>query len=39
MDPGVARRLWRILEPYHAVTYFADRGAFPVPNPIGVPAS
>jgi hypothetical protein len=24
MDPGVARRLWRILEPYHAVTYFAD---------------
>jgi len=24
VEPGVARRLWRILEPYHAVTYFTD---------------
>ena len=24
MDPGVARRMWRVLEPYHAVTYFTD---------------
>ena len=24
MDPGVARGMWRALEPYHAVTYFTD---------------
>ena len=24
MDGGVARRMWRVLEPFHAVTYFSD---------------
>ena len=24
VERGVARRLWRVLEPYHAVTYFSD---------------
>src|SRR5436305_4913078 len=24
LEPGVTRRLWRVLEPYHAVTYFTD---------------
>ena len=24
MNPDVARRMWRVLEPYHAVTYFSD---------------
>ena len=26
MDPAVARRLWTLYEPYHAVTYFSERG-------------
>src|SRR5437868_6467966 len=24
VEPGVARHMWRVLEPYHAVTYFTD---------------
>ena len=24
MGPDIARRMWRVLEPYHAVTYFSD---------------
>jgi len=24
MGPDLARRMWRVLEPYHAVTYFSD---------------
>jgi hypothetical protein len=24
VDLGVARRMWRVLEPYHAITYFTD---------------
>jgi hypothetical protein len=24
VDPQLARRMWRVLEPYHAVTYFTD---------------
>jgi len=24
VGPGVARQMWRVLEPYHAVTYFTD---------------
>jgi len=24
VDPGVARQMWRVLEPYHAVTYFSE---------------
>jgi len=28
--------MWRVLEPYHSITYFTDEA---VPNPIGVPSS
>jgi len=24
VEPGVARQMWRVLEPYHAVTYFTE---------------